>query len=216
VSAIGELAVYQSEKFFNVGENFTETFVGFPQPKLAHNLAMTCTNKNVREKDLLELVYQEISKKIEQSVELERLLERLNKRGSGTKESLHVKIADVQRKIGHIQELRATLYESYVDKLLSETEYIEMKTKYDADAERYKSQLETLQAESLIHDQTLTPQNKWLTALRQFKDERVVSREMAVALIDRIIVSGYNPTEIIFNFRDELDALEKYTKEAEA
>lgn len=178
------------------------------------NLDMTCTNKNVREKDLLELVYQEVSKRIEQSVELERLVERLNKRNGNTKDNLQAKIADVQRKISYIQELRATLYESYVDKLLSETEYIEMKARYDTDADRYRKQLEALQAESLIHDQTLTPQNKWLTAIRKFRDEREVTREMAVALIDKIIVSGYNSTEIIWNFKDELTAIEQYAKEA--
>jgi hypothetical protein len=184
-------------------------------PVRTQNLNRTCTNKCVREADLLELVFQEISQKIEQSVELEKLVERLNKRSGRSKEALHTKITDVQRKIGSLSELRATLYESYVDKLLSETEYIEMKKKYDADADRFKAQLETLQTESLMHDQTLTPQNKWLTALRKFKDERVVTREMAVALIHKIIVSGYNSTEIIWNFKDELTALEDYTKGAD-
>jgi DNA invertase Pin-like site-specific DNA recombinase len=184
-------------------------------PVRTQNLDMTCTNKRVREKDLFELVYQEISKKIEQSVELEKLLERLNKRKNGAKESLQAKIADMRRKIGHTAELRATLYESYVDKLLSETEYIEMKAKYDADTGRFKAQLEALQAESLMHCQTLTPQNKWLTAIRKFKDGHTVTREMAVALIDKIIVSGYNSTEIIWNFKDELAALEEYAKGAE-
>lgn len=183
-------------------------------PVRQQNLDMTCTNKCVREKDLLELVFQEIMEKIEQSVELEKLVARLNKRSGRSKEALHTRISDVQKKIGNISELRATLYESYVDKLLSETEYIEMKTKYDADADRFKAQLESLQAESLMHDQTLTPQNKWLTAIRKFKDERVVTREMAVALIHKILVSGYNTTEIIWNFKDELAALEEYTKGA--
>jgi len=182
----------------------------------AQNLDMTCTNKCVRENDLLELVYQQISKKIEQSVELEKLVQRLAKRNGGTKESLQVKIADMQRKIGHVSELRATLYENYVDRLLSETEYIELKSKYDADAGRFRAQLESMQAESLLYDQTLTPQNKWLTAIRKFKDEHVVTREMAVALIDKIVVSGYNSTETVFNFRDELAVLEEYVEEVVA
>jgi DNA invertase Pin-like site-specific DNA recombinase len=185
-------------------------------PVRTQNLDMTCTNKCVREKDLFELVYQEISKKIEQSVQLEKLLERLNKRNGKTKDTLQSRIAEVQKKIGHISELRATLYESYVDKLLSETEYIEMKARYEADNHRYRTQLESMQAESLMQNHTLTPQNKWLTAIRKFKDERIVTREMAVVLVDKIIVSGYNTTEIIWNFKDELAALEQYTKEAGA
>lgn len=115
-----------------------------------------------------------------------------------------------------MSELRATLYESYVGDLLSETEYIEMKARYEADAARYKAQLEILQDENFMHNQQLTPQNKWLTAIRQFKDERVVSREMAVALISKIIVSGYNSTEIIWNFKDELAAIEKYVERGES
>jgi hypothetical protein len=183
-------------------------------PVRTQNLDLTCTNKCVRENDLFELVYQEISKKIEQSVKLESLLERLNKRNGNTKEGLNAQITDIQKKIKRISELRATLYESYVGKLLSETEYIEMKAKYEADTNRCKAQLEALQEKSLMQNKTLTPQNKWLTAVRQFKDERIVTREMAVALIEKIVVSGYNSTEIIWNFKDELAALEEYTKEA--
>ena len=129
-------------------------------------------------------------------------------------ETLRSKISDVQHKIGHISELRATLYDSYADKLLNETEYIEMKAMYNADADRYKAQLETLQTESLMFDRTLTPQNKWLAAIRKFKDEHEVTREMAVALIDRIVISDYNSPKIVWNFKDDLAALEEYTKEA--
>lgn len=179
----------------------------------AQNLDISCTQKCVREKDLFELVYHNISEKIAQSVKLEKLLERLNKRNGGTpKETLSARIADIQRKIGHTLELKATLYESYVDKLLTETEYIEMKAKYDADTNRFKAQLEALQSESLMQNETLTPQNKWLTAMRKFKDERIVTREMVVALIEKVIVSGYNETKIVWKFRDELTALEEYTK----
>ena len=183
-------------------------------PVRTQNLDMTCTNKNVREKDLFELVYHDISKKIEQSVELEKILERLSKRSGSALETLRSKISDVQHKIGHISELRATLYDSYADKLLNETEYIEMKAMYNADADRYKAQLETLQTESLMFDRTLTPQNKWLAAIRKFKDEHEVTREMAVALIDRIVISDYNSPKIVWNFKDDLAALEEYTKEA--
>ena len=176
----------------------------------------TCTNKNVREKDLFELVYHDISVKITQSVEMEKLLDRLNKKNGNAKETLQFKIADVQRTIGHISELRAGLYDSYVDKILDETEYIEMKAKYNANLDRAKAQLEALQTESLMFNQTLTPQNKWLTAIRKFKDEHEVTREMAVALIDKIIISGYNSPKIVWNFKDDLTAIEEYTKEAQS
>jgi hypothetical protein len=38
---------------------------------------------------------------------------------------------------------------------------------------------------------------------------------MAVSLINKVIVSGYNTTEIIWNFRDELAVLEEYARGAE-
>ena len=183
-------------------------------PVRANNLDMSCTHKNVRSKDLHELVYQAVSQKIEQSVELERLLERMGKNNGGTKDKINTQIAEMHRKIGHISELRATLFDAYVDKLLDETEYVEMKSKYEADANKHRERLEALQAKVLLQDQTLTPQNKWLTAIRAFKDTHEVTREMAVVLIEKIIVSGYNSMEIIWNFKDDLAAIEEYTKEA--
>lgn len=181
-------------------------------PMRTQNLDISCPKKVVRERDLLDLVFKAIAKQIELAINMEVIIERLNKTNSVTssKNEIANKIADVNRQMKRIIGLKASLYESYVGKLLDETEYIYAKLKYEEENNLLKSELEAFQKLSLIQSETLTPQNKWITAFKRFKDEKEVTREMATTLIKQIKVFDYNTVEIVWNYQDEMLALENF------
>lgn len=56
-----------------------------------------------------------------------------------------------------------------MDKLLSEDEYIYGKQKYTKRIDETKLKIESLQEESVLQSETLTPQNKWLQSFQQFQ-----------------------------------------------
>lgn len=84
-----------------------------------------------------------------------------------------------------------------------------LKRRYKAEAEEAERLIETLtrqQAEEAAH----TPENPFLAAFGSFRDEDVLTREMAQALIQRVYVDGDSKIEIVFRYRDEYKELCTY------
>ena len=87
-----------------------------------------------------------------------------------------------------------------------------MKMKYGVEAEELKAELEVLEREEEEAIRSLSPQNKWISALMRCQGEKAVTQEMAKEFIRCIKVYGYNELEIIWNFQDEFIRLEEAVK----
>ena len=181
----------------------------------AQNLSMTCTNKSVREKLLFEWVHSAIQKQIDLTVDMEKVLERLNRQNSfqTAKKEIEGRIAAARQKLKRISTLKGSLFESYTDKLMTEDEYLYSKKRYDEETACLQSGLEALERESLNYEKTLTPQNEWIQAFQKYKGETAVTRSMALELIQCIWVYGYNSIEIVWNYTDEYQTLCNYIEE---
>lgn len=178
----------------------------------AQNLSMTCTNKAVREDKLFECVFTALQSQIDLAVDMEKILERLNRQEDFQKAQKEVrdKINAKRRELKRITFLKGSLFESYTDHLLSEDEYLYAKQGYDKDIQTLQDELEVLERESMTYEKTLTPQNEWIQAFQKHKDKSSITREMALELIQCIRVSGYNTIEIVWNFGDEYTKILPY------
>ena len=104
-----------------------------------------------------------------------------------------------------------SLYQNYVDQLMTEQEYMTLKRRYKAEAEEAERLIETLtcqQAAEAAH----TPENPFLAAFGGFRDADAdtLTREMAQALIQRVYVDSDSNIEIVFRYRDEYKELCTY------
>jgi DNA invertase Pin-like site-specific DNA recombinase len=187
-------------------------------PVKRKNLGTDCSPKLVGETYLYKGVLESIKKEVKLAVNLSALVERLNKLRSADNPEISItkRIAKLQTELKRLTSLKASLYENYVDKLLTEDEYIFSKQKYTKQMEEAKQRLEYLQEESVTHTKTLTPQNKWLQAFKRFTDHDELSSEMIHTLIDHITVCGNNDFHIVWNFRNEYEAICEYTGEVSA
>jgi len=179
------------------------------------NLGTECTRKYVNEAALYDIVLVSIKKEIQKAADLSAIVERLNKHQSvvDAENNIVKRAAQLQKELKRLTQLKASLYESYADKLLTEDEYIYSKQRYGQQIEEVRQSLERLQEENTMQAETLTPQNKWLQALKRFTDHDELSRDMVHALINRIIVSDVNKFGIVWNFKNEYEALCDYTGE---
>lgn len=180
-----------------------------------------CTIKSVGEPELKECILQALQVQIDLAVELEGILGRLQEKPEFKKKG--DKLADMQRqvqqKIKRNLSLRASLFESLNDHTLTEAEYLSMKAQYEEEAERLKVQSDELRKEEEQQIASLSPQNKWITALKKcqtvkaatgtgtFPQDMELSRQMALELIKYIKISGYNEVQIVWNFQDEFARL---------
>lgn len=180
----------------------------------AQNLSMTCTNKSVREDKLFECVYAAIQSQIELAVDMEKILERLNRQEDfqTARKEVEEKISTARQKLKRITFLKGSLFESYTNHLLSEDEYLYSKKSYDTEIKCLQTELEALEREGMKYEKTLTPQNEWIQAFQKYKDKTSITREMVLELIQCIWISGYNTIEIVWNYGDEYKKILPYKK----
>ena len=174
-----------------------------------------CSLKSVGEPELKECILQSLQVQIRLAMELERMLERLEKNPKFRErgKELSDRKKQLQQKIRRNISLRGSLYESLSDHTLTETEYLSLKRQYEGEAERLRRELEEAEEQEHWEIKALSPQNKWIAVLKKCQGERktgekmALTRQMAVELIKCIRVSGYNEVEIIWNFQDEFARL---------
>lgn len=174
-----------------------------------------CSIKSVGEPELKECILQSLQVQIGLAVELEGMLERLQKKTKFREkgEELSDRKKQLQQKIKRNISLRGSLYESLSDHTLTEAEYLSLKRQYEEDAERLRKELEEAEKEERQGIWALSLQNKWITTLKKYQkrmasgEKLELSRQMAVELVKQIRVSGYSEVEITWNFQDEFARL---------
>ena len=171
----------------------------------------SCPMKNIREDALIPMLMQAIQTQIELAADMDELVRRVNSSPKHRKRTadLQGRLDSAKKALKRYNNLYDSLYQNYVDKLMTEQEYITLKSRYRAEAEEAERLIEALtrqQAEESEH----TPENRFLTAFGSFKGEDTLTKEMAQALIERVYVDGSSNIEIIFRYRDEYRALCTY------
>jgi hypothetical protein len=126
---------------------------GFFCPIRRKNLGTDCSPKLVGETYLLNGVLESIKKEVKLAVNLSALVERLNKLRSADspEKDIAKRMSKLQSDLNRLTNLKASLYENYVDKLLTEDEYIFSKQKYTKQIEEAQQRLEHLQEDSITH-----------------------------------------------------------------
>ena len=121
------------------------------------------------------------------------------------------KLEAARRTLKRSLSLYDSLYQNYVEQLMTEQEYVTLKARYKAEAdeaERLIKELEQAQQESRVY----TPENRFLSVCRSFMGTETLTREMAAALVERIYVDADKKIDIHLRYRDEFKALQNYVE----
>ena len=168
-----------------------------------------CVKKRMDEPDLLSILYTAIRKQIDLAVDMDRIVSKLNaKEGFCQHQSeIDAEISETEKKLSRLSMLRSSLYEDYQEKLLDEAEYLFTKAKYEKDVTLLRSRLDELSMQKHRLNTMLTPQNPWITALKKFKKNKAITREMISELIERVEIFSDQSVSICFRYRDEFESL---------
>ena len=171
-----------------------------------------CRLKCITESALYATALSAIKVQVAAAADLTSLVEKLNRKAGGInrKDDIAKQMIGLQSEIKRLSNLKAALFESYTDKLLSEDEYIYSKNRYAKQGEDAQAKLVRLQEERAIRSETLTQQNKWLQAFRRFTDHDELSHDMVKTLVIQVVVNTKAEFDFIWNFKSEYDALCEY------
>jgi len=183
-------------------------------PMEYRSLGTGCKVKSISESDIVDSTLSSVRVQVETAADLTAVIERLsNAKGmKNRKQDLAKQMSALQSEIKRLTNLKAALFESYADNLLSEDEYIYSKGRYSKQIDEAKARLEQMQEESVMQSETLTPQNKWLQAFKRFTDQSELSHDMVRTLIKRIVVVAPNEYDFVWNFKNDYEALAEHIK----
>ena len=176
------------------------------------NSGYKCTRKHIVEADMIEAVYAAIRNQIDVVASVDDILEKVNSdaRYQNRKDNLANEIRKVKAQIERLTSLRSSLYDDYIEQLLTEQEYLYAKAKYEKEEDALKDRLNELLLQQKKYGQTYSYENRWLSSFRAFRDEKELTKEMVSALIETVELYADRSIQVNFKFRDEYEELLNY------
>ena len=121
--------------------------------------------------------------------------------------TIDTQIAVQMREIDRYKELTAKLYEDMTDGIISREEYKEIKGNFIKKLDELKSSVkanEKKKEEARTFD---IKENSWIDDFVKYKDALHLDRRMAVALIDKIVVTDKERIEVAFRHNDKIKTI---------
>lgn len=176
------------------------------------NSGYKCTRKHIPEDEMIEAVYNAIRSKIDMVASIDEILEKVRNstRFQSESDGISVEIRKTKSQIERLNSLRSSLYDDYMEQLLIEQEYLYAKNKYEKDEADYKNRLNELLLQQKKYAETYSHDNKWLSAFRTFRDEKILTRGMLLALVDTVELNADRNILVNFKFKDVYEELMEY------
>ena len=177
----------------------------------------SCPNKSLHETELFDVLWSTIQKEIILAENLCLALEKYktSKTIQSRKQRLDHEETEIRQNIKRIGMIYESLFANYVDHLLTEEEYMEMKQQYRSELEIAKDRLSSIQKDRESMD-SIYQSNSWVTTFLQYKSYEGLTEGLAHALIERVEVDEAKNIQISLRYRNEYsNLLAELAKEGE-
>lgn len=173
-----------------------------------------CSSHSISMETLENTVMRAIKNQINLVVEMKQLLEEVNHSDilSVKLRRLDLLIAEKNKEIDKQKDFRMKLYEALSDGLIEREEYDSMRKRTTVTIEAAEAVVQKLDAERAEIVGQNTRNLSWLERFARYQDYAKLSREIAVAFIDRVTVYEDKTVHIDFNYRDEIASYQEILK----
>ena len=119
---------------------------------------------------------------------------------------LDEQIGTMESEIKRLRDLKEHLYEDFTQGIVDESDYLELKKRFDYKIEQAGNALGEVKSkkEDILNEPLLPPD--WISEIRQYGHVSELSRKMLIMLVDEILVYSKNEIEIKFHYGDEIAA----------
>ena len=164
----------------------------------------SCSRKNFHDDKLLTILRETVIREIRLAGEMRSAVTRMAKspEHQERERSLLTAQKEAEAALNRANLLFEGLYANYIDQLLTEQEYAEMKKHYRVEIEKAEEQLASIR-QQLENAHSATEGNIWIENFNRFHDTDVLTDEMAHALIERVEIEDGNVVHITLRYRDE-------------
>lgn len=175
-----------------------------------------CSSHSIAVDTLESTVMRAIKNQINLVVEMKQLLDEVSNSDilSVKLKRIDLMIAEKDKELDKQKDFRMKLYEALSDGLIERDEYDVMRKRATETIEAAEAAVRKLNAERAEIISQNTKNLSWLEQFARYQEYTKLSREIAVAFIDRIIVYEDKTVHIDFNYRDEIATYQELLKKA--
>ncbi len=167
-----------------------------------------CNFKSIKEDIILNVVLQSIKlqlrlvKDIGEIVKSEKYLSKFELE----KNTIKDKINKINIEIASLNNIYDTMYNNYLDNLLSKEDYIYNKNKYKQKEVKLKNDLIQLNKDLRKNKERLNDKN-FIDKFLMFEEKEILNRETILKLIENIVIYDDKKIKISFKFYDRFDEI---------
>lgn len=182
--------------------------------KLRREDPSRCPLRSIDESELHEILLSSIQKQIDIAVDFKNIIQQIEHKSKSSSVLVEHKAQQtrLENLISRKKALCDGLYQSYVDKLFSESEYVNLKTRYQDEIDALEMKMQAL-IEKMEYAREFTEDNRYIAVFSQFQGQNVLTDEMAHALIERVEIGTNNEVNIEFRYHDEYSLLSEHLDE---
>lgn len=168
-----------------------------------------CSSHIIDEDVLLEIILNSIQLQIKCAVDIEKTIKQVQKSRAVKQTTIFLekKSLKIENEIHRVITLKQGLYEDCKSGLITEQEYLDMKTAYEDAYKELNVELSNISKQIKEVSNQKIENNIFITTFKQFGNIIEITRDVVVTLIDEIVVSEGRRINIKFKFIDEYKKL---------
>lgn len=164
--------------------------------------------RSIREDAVHGVVFPLVVDRLRTAANLSDIIVKRSRRQENPRAVIDAEISLVARELEGMNGKLVRLYEDFADKILDERQYVQIKKKYEQQAEALRQRADDLSQRAAIITDVSASNNRWLAAARSFQNPDRLTREMLEAIVERIVIKDTEHIEVIWSFDDEFKLLE--------
>lgn len=178
----------------------------------------SCTNHKVSLETVNRAVYDAIHEHMRLCVDTEDAVRRKNAGADSVRKyDVYGKEAGrIKRELQRTAEVKAGIFEDYKDGLIDEEQYTEISRKYAVKIKELSARLDEMLKAQAEYSMEYRVDGGWKAAVERFRNERELTREMAEAFVDKVLVYEDGSVRVHLKYDKELKDLLSLGTEREA
>lgn len=116
-------------------------------------------------------------------------------------------IAKVQNSLRKVKSRERGLYEDYKDGIITSEEYLQYQQSYRQQTAELEQSVEEMLERQKCYQKDFLPDKDWVAAVKKFMGKRKLTKEMADAFVERIVLDKEGNVEVTLKYDDFLREL---------
>lgn len=168
-----------------------------------------CPFTSINEQKLLDIVFEAVRIQMLAAADMETQMkgEPYLQKASSKKRELAKQIERMTEQLLQVSRHKESLYDDFADHLMSEQDYVYAQKRYQKKEEGLRIQLQELETQLVSIPEAGRGIHLELEDVLRFRNRSCLTREMAVELIERVVVYDQTHITIHFRFEDEFQTL---------